>query len=142
MVVKFAGLTMKMAPTTRVKIIGETMKTSSKDRLALFVISPQWLIKILSNGMCAKPTHGIKNMVPVSLGVDKNTGNLILCVSSGSVPEYIAFNKCMEQSVPSLVDTTVIDGVEISGLPVIQASFEEIHQDGQVKSEGDQKHGC
>jgi hypothetical protein len=100
--------------------------TLNRDKIAVFLISPQWLAEVLSNGMHVKPTHGIKDITPISIGVDKRTGSFVLCVSSDSIPEYVAFKKCMEQDVPQLVDTPIIDGVEMSGIPVIQASFEKV----------------
>jgi hypothetical protein len=105
----------------------KSTNTLNRDKLAVFLISPQWLAEVLSNGMHVKPTHGIKDVTPISIGVDQRTGNFVLCVSSDSVPEYVAFKKCMEQDVLQLMDTPIINGVEMSEIPVIQASFEKVH---------------
>lgn len=55
---------------------------------------------------------------------DHRTGNIILCVSSDSVPEYTAFMKITEQSAPTLGEGLTIGGVDVSDIPAIFAAFD------------------
>jgi len=114
------------------------MDTLSNDKLAIFVISPQFLTEILSKGLCAKPTHGLKDPQVVSLGLDRKNGSLILCVSSESVPDYVAFMRVMEQSIPVLNDTTIFNGIEMTGIPVIPATFENVSVHERNDGKGNQ----
>lgn len=114
------------------------MGTPSIDKLAIFVIAPHFITDILSRGLCAKPTHGIKDMEPVSLGIDQRSGNLILCVSSDSVPEYMSYMRIMGYSIATISDTLVLNDVELTGIPVITATFENIPHDTPNQPSDDQ----
>lgn len=104
------------------------MITGTDKNTAVMVIPPAVLTSLLSDGVAFKSTHGIKNMQPVSIFVDTRNGNILLCVKSESVGEYLAYKRITEQRIQTMIEPLMINGKAVYGLPIIDLTFEKIEQ--------------
>lgn len=94
-------------------------------KLAVFIVRPEWVVYIISNGICVKPSHGLKNLKPVCVGINRNDNNsLVMVVESDSVPEYLAYMRIMGAPVNTLNAEMTIDGVKMTDIPVIDPSYQ------------------